>query len=95
MESSFVVQGGPEAAMIAGPIMLVLIGLVVVTVVALKIVIFCKIFAKTGYGWALGLLMLVPIADIIMAFVLAFGDWPVCRELRALKQQRPAMTPGS
>ena len=95
MDTSFVVQGGPETALIAAPIMLLLIGLVVLTVAAIKVVIFCKIFAKTGYGWALGLLMLVPIADIIMAFVLAFGDWPVCRELRVLKQQRPAMAPHS
>ncbi|OHB60171.1 MAG: hypothetical protein A2167_08195 [Planctomycetes bacterium RBG_13_46_10] len=57
----------------------------VVTIV--KILIFCKIFSKAGYSWALGLLMLVPIANIIMAFFLAFADWPVCRELRKLKQQ--------
>ena len=57
----------------------------VVTIV--KILIYCKIFSKAGYSWALGLLMLVPIANIIMAFFLAFADWPVCRELRKLKQQ--------
>ncbi len=55
--------------------------------VAIKVLIFCKIFSKAGYSWALGLLMLVPIADIIMAFYLAFADWPVQKELRKLKQQ--------
>lgn len=59
----------------------------VLAVIAVKILICCRIFAKAGYCWALGLLMLVPIADIIMAFVLAFGDWPVQKELRLLKQQ--------
>lgn len=55
--------------------------------IAIKVLIFCKIFSKAGYSWALGLLMLVPIANIIMAFFLAFADWPVCKELRKLKQQ--------
>jgi len=54
----------------------------------IKALIFCKIFSKAGYCWALGLLMLVPIANIIMPFVLAFGDWPIQKELRLLKQQQ-------
>jgi hypothetical protein len=32
--------------------------------------------------------MLVPIANIIMPFVLAFGDWPIQKEMRLLKQQQ-------
>jgi hypothetical protein len=63
----------------------ILMGLIVLII---KILIFCKIFSKAGYCWALGLLMLVPIANIIMPFVLAFGDWPIQRELRLLKQQQ-------
>jgi hypothetical protein len=57
------------------------------TVIVIKLLIICKIFSKAGYCWALGLLMLVPIANIIMAFYLAFADWPVLKELRQLKQQ--------
>ena len=53
----------------------------------IKILIICKIFSKAGYCWALGLLMLVPIANIVMAFYLAFADWPILKELRQLKQQ--------
>lgn len=49
---------------------------------------YCRIFSKAGYPWALGLLMLVPIANIIMPFVLAFGDWPIHKELRLLRQQQ-------
>ena len=56
-------------------------------VLAVKALIFCKIFSKAGYSWALGFLILVPIANIIMAFYLAFADWPVQKELRQLKQQ--------
>ncbi len=63
----------------------ILMGLIVVII---KVLIFCKIFSKAGYCWALGLLMLVPIANIIMPFVLAFGDWPIRKEMRLLKQQQ-------
>ena len=66
-------------------IFLVLVGLIVTVI---KVLVFCKIFSKTGYCWALGLLMLVPIANIIMVFVLAFADWPILKELRVLKQQQ-------
>ncbi|OHB84959.1 MAG: hypothetical protein A2Z38_06675 [Planctomycetes bacterium RBG_19FT_COMBO_48_8] len=59
----------------------------VLIIVAVKILIFCKIFSKAGYSWALGLLMLVPIANIIMLFVLAFAEWPIERELRSIRQQ--------
>ena len=63
----------------------ILMGLIVLII---KILIYCRIFSKAGYCWALGLLMLVPIANIIMPFVLAFGDWPIQKELRLLKQQQ-------
>jgi len=59
----------------------------VLLIVAVKILVFCKIFSKAGYSWALGLLMLVPIANIIMLFVLAFAEWPIERELRSFRQQ--------
>jgi len=63
-------------------------GLLVGLILTIAIIwIYCKIFAKAGYCWALGLLMMVPIVNIIMLCVLAMGDWPVLRELRQLKQQ--------
>ncbi|HUV62917.1 MAG TPA: hypothetical protein VMW24_03410 [Sedimentisphaerales bacterium] len=65
--------------------MLVVI-LALLVLLPLKILIFCMIFSKAGYSWALGLLMLIPIANIIMVLILAFGDWPVRRELCQLKQ---------
>jgi len=65
-------------------IFFVLVGLIVTVI---NVLVFCKIFSKAGYCWALGLLMLVPIANIIMVFVLAFADWPILKELRVLKQQ--------
>jgi hypothetical protein len=50
--------------------------------------VYCRIFSKAGYSWALGLLMIVPIANLIMPFILAFGDWPIQRELRQLRRQQ-------
>ena len=61
----------------------------VLIIVAVKVLIFCKIFSKTGFSWALELLVLVPIANIVILFVLAFADWPIQRELRSYKQQNP------
>ena len=48
---------------------------------------FSKICSKAGYSWALGLLWLVPLANIVLIFVLGFGEWPIHREMRALRQQ--------
>jgi hypothetical protein len=75
----------------------------IVTVVALAILlslivalvktwINCMIFRKAGYSWAWGLLTLVPIANIILPFVLALGDWPVSKELRRLKDAANTQT---
>jgi hypothetical protein len=35
-----------------------------------------RIFAKAGFSPALSLLMLVPVANIVMIYYLAFADWP-------------------
>jgi len=75
----------PEVIPVIGIFVLVLALLIIIPI---KLLICCMIFHKAGYSWAFGLLMLVPIANIIMVFVLAFGDWPVRRELRQLKQMR-------
>ncbi len=78
---------GPEAGeLIAGGIGLVFVLLVSLVTLVLTIVIWWKIFSKAGYSGALGLLMLVPIANLIMLLVLAFGTWPIHRELAHLKQ---------
>ena len=59
----------PEHVLNATPIIVGLFVLLFyVVVVGLYVWAFCRIFAKAGYSWALGLLMLVPIANIIIAF---------------------------
>ena len=64
-----------------------LFAFIFLAILAVKLLICCKIFANAGYSWALGLLILIPIVNIIMLFYLAFADWPVNRELRELKQR--------
>ena len=55
--------------------------------VVLGIVIWWKIFSKAGYNGAMGLLMLIPIVNLIMLLVLAFGEWPIYKELKQLRSQ--------
>jgi hypothetical protein len=78
-------QAAPAVFVGIFTIFIILFALIITII---QIVAFCKIFSKAGYSWALGLLMLVPIANIVMFFFLAFADWPVQRELRSYKQQR-------
>ena len=52
---------------------------------ALIILPFWFIFKKAGYPQWLGLLMVVPIVNLAMLYLLAFSDWPRLRE-RETKQ---------
>ena len=60
-----------------GLIIFLVIILASLSVSILYVVAYCKIFSKAGFHWAMGLLMLVPIANLIMPLVLAFGQWPI------------------
>jgi uncharacterized membrane protein YhaH (DUF805 family) len=80
-------QRCPEVGPVFAIVFALLAAFIVLVIVAIKLLICCKIFSKAGYSWALGLLMLIPIVNIIMAFFLAFANWPVQKELRRLKQQ--------
>ena len=91
MESSGISQCEAMPILVAALVALVVLVVLILTIAIIWI--YCKIFAKAGYCWALGLLMMVPIVNIIMLCVLAMGDWPVLRELRQLKQQAGADKP--
>ena len=80
-------HSSPDVAPVFGMMLIVLMIFMGLFITVITAIVYCMIFSKAGYCWALGLLMLVPIANIIMPLVLAFGDWPVRRELRLLKQQ--------
>ena len=46
----------------------------------LTIIPFWKICSKAGFPGPLSLLMLVPIANIVLPFYIAFAQWPVLRD---------------
>lgn len=68
-------------------IFMIFVMLFALVIAIIQIVAFCKIFSKAGYSWALGLLMLVPIANIVIILYLAFAEWPIERELLSYRRQ--------
>ncbi|MHC4498390.1 MAG: hypothetical protein ACYS21_04660 [Planctomycetota bacterium] len=89
MEADVVAE---RAAPLVGGCFLLFFILVSLIITAVMVWAYCRIFGKAGYPWALGLLMLVPIANRVMPLVLAFGDWPIQKELRLLRQQQNKTT---
>jgi hypothetical protein len=83
------------AADTAGAVVAIVIGGVfVLAMIALGIVIYWRIAAKAGYPGAMSLLMLVPLVNIILLVLFAFGEWPIERQLRAL-QSGAGVLPGT
>jgi hypothetical protein len=68
------------------PIGLSLVGLALLT----WTLIWARIFSRTGAHGAMGLLMLVPVVNVILLFVLAFGSWPLEKEVRSLRRVQRA-----
>jgi glycerol-3-phosphate acyltransferase PlsY len=54
---------------------------------AIVILPFWKIFSKAGYPGALAIVMMIPILNLIMLVFLAFSEWPILRELQALRHR--------
>jgi heme/copper-type cytochrome/quinol oxidase subunit 2 len=65
----------------------IVIMLIALAAMVFGIIIYWKIFSKAGYSGAMSLLMLVPIANIIVICMLAFGNWPILQELEQLRAQ--------
>lgn len=61
--------------------------LVIFMNVLLVVLPFWKICAKAGLPSALSLLMLVPIANIILPFYIAFAEWPALRNSQGYDRQ--------
>jgi hypothetical protein len=63
--------------------------LVVFTVLGFPFLVvpFWKIFSKAGYPGIMGIVMLIPLLNVVMLFFLGFSDWPVLRELTTLRQR--------
>ena len=60
--------------------MIVILILMIIPGILLTVIPFWKICSKAGFPGALSLLMLVPIANIILLFYIAFSEWPVLKK---------------
>lgn len=60
---------------------------IMLAIVVLSVIIWWKIFSKAGWSGAMGLLMFVPVANLIILLMLAFSKWPIYNELEMLRQQ--------
>jgi hypothetical protein len=69
-------------------IIILFITFFVIVFTVIKVFGFCRIFSKAGYNWAFGLLLLLPLSEIVVPLVLALMDWPVCKELRLFKEEK-------
>ncbi len=58
--------------------------LVILLLLAFWIYVWIRVVGKTGNNQWLGLLMMVPIANVILLIWLAFSEWPI--ERRAARQ---------
>ena len=72
------VNSGALAAIILSSVIFSLVAII------FAVVIYWRIFSKAGYSGALGILMLIPIVNIVMLCILAFGQWPIYKELNYL-----------
>jgi hypothetical protein len=62
--------------------------LIIALLVAAAILPWFFIYKKAGYHPAMGCLMFIPIANVIMLFVLAFSQWPIERDLQNARSAR-------
>ncbi len=75
-------DSGAGAAFGASSLILGCVGLLST---AFFILVFWKIFSKAGHSGAMSLLLFIPIANIIVICMLAFGKWPIHEELQRLR----------
>ena len=74
MSMDIIAPGGVELVLVLLPLLVSLFAATLLTIA------FCKICFKAGFSGALGLLMLVPIANVILPLYLAFAEWPALKD---------------
>jgi len=75
-------------SLVGGSLTTFLIGIGVSLLIT--IIIWWVIFAKAGYPGAMSILMIIPLVNLIVFLIFLFGEWPVRKELTALRQQLQA-----
>ncbi len=77
--------GASAAPLVALPFMIMfflIIGLSTTAIMLFKLFLWWRVFSKTGYSGAFGLLILAPFGTLIMLCILAFSDWPAGKKAR-------------
>lgn len=78
------------------PILGGLLGIITILVISIFVaVVYCKIFSKAGYHWAMDLLTFVPIANLVVWLMLAFCEWPIEKEINRLRRSVPNAPPSN
>ncbi|MGA2914656.1 MAG: hypothetical protein ABSE89_01365 [Sedimentisphaerales bacterium] len=75
--------GAEVAPLVAVPIMIfffMALGLFFTAIFLFKLFLWWRVFSKTGYSGAFGLLLLVPFGAFIMLCILAFSTWPITKK---------------
>ncbi|HTK06308.1 MAG TPA: hypothetical protein VL485_03990 [Ktedonobacteraceae bacterium] len=67
------------------------LSVIVIASIVFNIIVYWRICSKAGYSGAMSLLIFVPFGALIMMCILAFGDWPVLRELNQLRSGGPVV----
>jgi hypothetical protein len=81
-----------DMAPVFGGCFLLFVILFALAMFILHVVVFCKIYSRAGYPWAMGFLMLIPIVNFIMMLILAFSEWPIQKQVKQLQQQLASPT---
>lgn len=77
----------PESAADVFATSILTIGCIYLGVMAFFIAMWWNIFTKAGYDGARAFLLLIPVVNLIIMIMFAFGEWPMRRELEALRMQ--------
>lgn len=93
-------QSSSGAGVAAFAVIFMIYAIVILAGIAFFVWCYWKIAAKAGYNPALSLLMLVPLGNLIVLAIFAFGRWPIEDRLAALEgggvsPPSPAPPPGT
>ncbi|HEY1976107.1 MAG TPA: hypothetical protein VGG89_06175 [Candidatus Baltobacteraceae bacterium] len=78
-------QSSSNAGLAAFAVVFFVYGIIILACIAFFVWCYWKIAAKAGYNPALSLLMLVPLGNLIILAIFAFGRWPIEDRLAALE----------
>jgi uncharacterized membrane protein len=73
-------QPFPPRIGLGGPALIVTL-IISLIIFVIGLVVWWRVFSKAGYSGVLGLLMIVPLINVVLLLVLAFAKWPIQERL--------------